>query len=272
MISLEKVFNPEIKITGEEINNENYVAYHNTDSMGYSVSDIDFLQGYHILSNKSYSNLIGSRVWLIAGEGSPKKYNLGYTFLIDEIVHCNGGFKYKVKGKKGLLFKPPILLNDHKWFKNFKKTQGNFGLGLSKIHPNTAKYFLKIYENQIMNTELIDIKELKEKLAKFATDRDWDQFHSPKNLVMALSGEVGELNELFQWLSEVESIEFKKDSKKMKKVKEEIADIFIYLVRLAHKLDIDIKQAVKEKIKVNSDKYPISLSKGNAIKYNDRDA
>jgi len=118
----------------------------------------------------------------------------------------------------------------------------------------------------------MDIKELESQLAKFAEDRDWDQFHSPKNLIMAMSGEVGELNELFQWLDDVESNELKNDPKKLKKVKEEIADILIYLVRLAYKMDIDIERAVQEKIKINSDKYPVNLSKGNAIKYNDRDA
>ena len=112
----------------------------------------------------------------------------------------------------------------------------------------------------------MDIKEIQDKLAKFAEERDWDQFHSPKNLVMALTSEVGELNELFQWLTEEKSNNVGNDE-----VRQEIADIFIYLLRLSDKLDIDIEEAVKEKIEINAKKYPIDLAKGNAIKYSKRD-
>ena len=112
----------------------------------------------------------------------------------------------------------------------------------------------------------MNIKEIQDKLAKFAKERDWDQFHSPKNLVMALTSEVGELNELFQWLTEEQSKNLNNDE-----VKQEIADIFIYLVRLSDKLDIDIEEAIKEKIEINAKKYPIDLAKGNAIKYTKRD-
>ena len=112
----------------------------------------------------------------------------------------------------------------------------------------------------------MDIKKLQNKLAEFAEDRDWEQFHSPKNLVMALTSEVGELNELFQWLNEEQSKNVDNDE-----LRQEIADIFIYLLRLADKLEIDIEEAVKEKIEINAKKYPIDLAKGNAIKYNRRD-
>ena len=112
----------------------------------------------------------------------------------------------------------------------------------------------------------MDIKGLQNKLAVFAKERDWDQFHSPKNLVMALTSEVGELNELFQWLTEEQSKNLNNDE-----VKQEIADIFIYLVRLSDKLDIDIEEAIKEKIEISAKKYPIDLAKGNAIKYTKRD-
>jgi len=114
----------------------------------------------------------------------------------------------------------------------------------------------------------VDIKEIQDKLAKFAEERDWDQFHSPKNLVMALTSEVGELNEIFQWLTEEQS---KKDNiKEIDNIKNEVADIFIYLLRLADMLDIDLEEAVLEKIKKNADKYPVDLSKDNAVKYNKR--
>ena len=112
----------------------------------------------------------------------------------------------------------------------------------------------------------MDIKEIQDKLAKFAQERDWDQFHSPKNLVMALTSEVGELNELFQWLTEEQSQNVDKDE-----IRQEIADIFIYLLRLSDKLDIDIAEAVREKIEINAKKYPVELAKGNATKYNKRD-
>ena len=115
----------------------------------------------------------------------------------------------------------------------------------------------------------MDIKEIQDKLAKFAEERDWDQFHSPKNLVMALTSEVGELNELFQWLTEEQS-SMKDDIGKVEEIRKEIADIFIYLLRLADKLDIDIEEAVREKIEINAKKYPIDLAKGNATKYNRR--
>ena len=95
----------------------------------------------------------------------------------------------------------------------------------------------------------MDIKEIQGKLAKFAEERDWDQFHSPKNLAMALTSEVGELNELFQWLTEEQSQNVDKDE-----IRQEIADIFIYLLRLTDKLDIDIEDAVREKIELNANK------------------
>ena len=112
----------------------------------------------------------------------------------------------------------------------------------------------------------MDIKEIQDKLAKFAEERDWDQFHSPKNLAMALTSEVGELNELFQWLTEEQSNNVDNDE-----IRQEIADIFIYLLRLSDKLDIDIESAVREKIEINAKKYPVDLAKGNAIKYTKRD-
>ena len=113
----------------------------------------------------------------------------------------------------------------------------------------------------------MDIKEIQYKLAKFAEERDWDQFHSPKNVVMALTSEVGELNDLFQWLTEEQSKNSDTDE-----IRQELADIFIYLLRLADKLDIDIEDAVREKIEINAKKYPVDLAKGNATKYNKRNA
>jgi NTP pyrophosphatase (non-canonical NTP hydrolase) len=87
---------------------------------------------------------------------------------------------------------------------------------------------------------------------------------------MALSGEVGELSDILQWLTEEESMKENLNEKILSLVKEELADIFIYLIRIADKLDINIEEEVKNKIRLNEEKYPIHLSKNNATKYNRR--
>ena len=115
----------------------------------------------------------------------------------------------------------------------------------------------------------MDIKGIKSKLSAFAKERDWDQYHSPKNLVIALAGEVGELVEHFQWLTEEESRSLAKDRKKLANVSEEVADLAIYIVRLCDKLGIDLEEAIEAKIKMNAAKYPVALAKGNATKYTD---
>jgi dCTP diphosphatase len=112
----------------------------------------------------------------------------------------------------------------------------------------------------------MDIREIQNRLAEFARVRDWDQFHSPKNLSMALAAEVGELLEIFQWLTEEES---KLVGRSETAVREEIADIFIFLARLADKLGIDVEKAVLEKIVVNEAKYPVAKCKGKHTKYTD---
>ena len=114
----------------------------------------------------------------------------------------------------------------------------------------------------------MDLNHYKDTIQKFADERNWEQFHTPKNLAMALSGEVGELTEIFQWLSEEESKTL--SDKDIQLAKEEIADIFIYLLRLSTKLNIDLEEAVIEKLKINAIKYPVELSKNNAVKYSKR--
>ncbi len=103
------------------------------------------------------------------------------------------------------------------------------------------------------------------KLGQFAKERDWEQFHSPKNLSMALAVEVAELLEHFQWLTEEQSR--KLDPKTLAKVKEEIGDTQIYLARLADQLGIDPLDAANEKLIKNAVKYPIEKAKGSAKKY-----
>jgi len=110
---------------------------------------------------------------------------------------------------------------------------------------------------------------LREKLRVFAEARDWDQFHSPKNLSMALSAEVAEIIEHFQWLTEEQSNNLPKG--KLEEVETELADTLIYLIRLADKLDIDLLTAAVNKIELNEKKYPVEKSKGNAKKYTEFD-
>ncbi len=109
------------------------------------------------------------------------------------------------------------------------------------------------------------MQELVSQLRRFAAERDWEQFHSPKNLAMALSVEVAEIVEVFQWLTEDQSR--KLDGEKLDKVKEEIADVMIFLTNLADKLGIDPLEAAKEKIEKNRKKYPANIVKGKAHKY-----
>ena len=110
----------------------------------------------------------------------------------------------------------------------------------------------------------VDIEAIQKKLEAFAKERDWEQFHSPKNLAMALAGEAGELLELFQWLTQAESEAIDEDLRAA--VAHELADVMIYLLRLADRLDIDLDQAVVAKMKINAAKYPVALAKGKATK------
>ena len=116
-----------------------------------------------------------------------------------------------------------------------------------------------------MDDDALEI--LKRKLRTFAAARDWDQFHSPKNLAMALIAETGELVEHFQWLSERQSEGLPRD--KLDEIELELADILIYLVRLADKLNIDLVEATHKKLKLNDEKYPADLVHGSAKKYSD---
>lgn len=112
---------------------------------------------------------------------------------------------------------------------------------------------------------MIEIEKLQKRLSEFADRRDWQQFHSPKNLSMALIVEAGELVEHFQWLTQDES--FNLADEKLEAVGEELADIFVYLVRMADQLDIDLSAAVERKIGINEQKYPADKVRGSARKY-----
>lgn len=116
-------------------------------------------------------------------------------------------------------------------------------------------------------TDMIDIDEIKSKLRRFAEERDWNKFHTPKNLAMAIAGEVGELIEIFQWMTDEESLHAKNDNVVHQKTSEEIADIFMYLIRLIDVMAIDLKEAINIKMELNSAKYPANLVRGSAKKY-----
>ena len=125
-----------------------------------------------------------------------------------------------------------------------------------------AWYAIFCYDHN-MSTEL---EAIKLRLQEFAKERDWDQFHSPKNFSMALVVECAELVEHFQWLTDEQSKHLTAET--LDEVSLEMADIMIYLIRLADKLDINLLESVNRKIKLNAEKYPIEKSKGLATKYN----
>ncbi len=106
------------------------------------------------------------------------------------------------------------------------------------------------------------LDDLNRRLLAFARERDWEQFHSPKNLAMALAGECGELLEQFQWLSQAQSAQL--DAEKKSAVGQEMADILIYLIRLAERLDLDLIAAVEAKITLNELRYPVDKVRGDA--------
>ena len=109
------------------------------------------------------------------------------------------------------------------------------------------------------------LKKLTEEISTFVQEREWQQFHSPKNLAMALSVECAELVEIFQWKTERES--YTADRETLKKIEEEIGDIMIYLTTLSLKFNIDPLQAALEKMEINRAKYPAEKVKGSAKKY-----
>lgn len=109
------------------------------------------------------------------------------------------------------------------------------------------------------------ISKLQEKLRKFAKTREWEQFHSPKNLACALSVEASELLEHFQWMKEEESRSLQKE--KLGEIETEIADVFCYLLMISDKLGIDLIKATNKKILLNESRYPVEKSKGRSDKY-----
>lgn len=117
-----------------------------------------------------------------------------------------------------------------------------------------------------MNTPAIpSLETLRDRVREFAFARQWDNYHTPKNLAMALIVEAAELVERFQWLSPEESAQL--DPERHEQVRQEIADVLIYLTRLADLLNIDLLQAAADKLEINARKYPVEQARGNAAKY-----
>lgn len=125
--------------------------------------------------------------------------------------------------------------------------------------------FQESSDNEAVNVQ-DSLLELKHAMRQFTEERDWDQFHSPKNLSMALAGETGELLDCFRWLTEKASYQL--NDKQAQAVKEELADVLLLTVRLADKLNIDLLPAAKNKIAKNAKNYPVDKVKGSAKKYN----
>jgi NTP pyrophosphatase (non-canonical NTP hydrolase) len=112
-----------------------------------------------------------------------------------------------------------------------------------------------------MTWKMKESEEIIQALLKFRNERDWEQFHNPKDLALAINVEAGELLELFLWKNSEEA--------NKEKVKEELADVFAYAFMLAEKYNFDVKEIILEKIKRNGEKYPIDKAKGIATKYNE---
>jgi NTP pyrophosphatase (non-canonical NTP hydrolase) len=113
---------------------------------------------------------------------------------------------------------------------------------------------------------LLDVTKLEQALAEFSREREWDQFHTPKNLVMALTGEVGELNEIFQWMTDSVAREAGRSPATAEHVGEELADVLLYLVRLSKVLGVNLNDAVVDKLAKNALKYPIDKARGSSQK------
>lgn len=122
-------------------------------------------------------------------------------------------------------------------------------------------------EKCVTNAADSDLAHLRDLVRVFVDERDWDQFHTPKNLASALSVEAAELLEHFQWLQTGRAEEL--GAAKLKEVRHEMADVLVYLVRLADKLDVDLFQAVEEKMVLNRAKYPAELVRGDMRKYDE---
>lgn len=113
----------------------------------------------------------------------------------------------------------------------------------------------------------LKIEKIKEATRKFVQEREWEQYQTPKNMSIALTIEAAELMEIFQWLNDEEVLQIKHNKDKIKQIKDEVIDIFYWIIRLSDVLDINLETAFWEKLRKNEEKYPIHLCRGNSKKY-----
>ena len=120
-----------------------------------------------------------------------------------------------------------------------------------------------------LSDEATTVAEIKSRVLAFARERDWEQFHAPKNLSMALAAEAGELMEHFLWASSEDSRETMNDPVKRQKIEEEISDVIIYALEFANMTGIDVAAAIERKMAANAAKYPVEKAKGRSVKYDE---
>ncbi len=123
--------------------------------------------------------------------------------------------------------------------------------------------------SSLATSQTLDLAAVARFQREFAAAREWEQFHTPKNLAMALAGEAGELLEIFQWLTPEQSAQITDTIKGKEAVEHELADVLGYVIRLADVLGIDLAQALWTKLRLNGEKYPVAQSRGHARKYSD---
>jgi NTP pyrophosphatase (non-canonical NTP hydrolase) len=147
-----------------------------------------------------------------------------------------------------------------------------YGTCAARYHSDTGQYRQRAPgRQQRLNAKLRvnsmrDIRELAERLRDFAVARDWEQFHTPKNLAMALAGEAGELLAEFQWLTPEEAAGIMADPRAARQVRSEIADVFLYLTRLADVLGVDLLGSAADKLEENERRYDAATYRGSRRK------
>ena len=114
-----------------------------------------------------------------------------------------------------------------------------------------------------------ELEDLLNKIQAFSDERDWSQFHTAKNLILAVSAEVGELAEVVQWKSDQEAAEYLKTPEGKSKLSEEVADVAIYLLRICQQQNLNFIDILRKKMELNASKYPVDKSRGNSTKYSE---
>lgn len=143
------------------------------------------------------------------------------------------------------------------------------GLAVAADGAGTAEVQAATEKPEFQFSPVVTLEAIRAELAEFALERDWDQFHSPRNLALAMVGEVGELCECFQWKGEVPEGLPGWSDKERSHLGQEMADVLLYLLRLSHKCRVDLARAALDKLAVNAAKYPAALVRGSSKKYSE---